>query len=1045
MAILLLGMVPVGAAAATSQLACTPPNLRFGAIVVGQTETLLVTVTNTGQTSATVSAIAMGNSQFTTSPLSLPLVLPAGQSVSLSVTFAPTTTGWTGGTIKFFGNALTLNLNVGGTGLSSEPVAASPSIASSGQVMTVAASAKSAPDVAITTSTLPNGTVQTAYTATVETSGGCTPMKWTASGLPSGVTSAPTNNTEYLALSGTPTTAGSYSPAISVKGCGGHVSSKQYSMTIQAAQAPAPVITSASTASGTVGSAFSYQITATNSPTSYGAAGLPAGLSVSSTSGLISGTPTTAGTSTVTLGASNSGGTGNATLALTIKPNCASPESIGTFVICSSIIGANESSLVSTVSASSSPAAGNGVLIVGQYCPSNDLCNGTPTQTAVINTNIYPYSSYPAGDPNFFKSPRSPLISADAVVNDQIAEYVWYAPVIEAGVTSFTMTMSSPGWYPQIDVIEFQVGSIATTGYFDLGSLGTGAENVNYGTGIGTTSSISTNGSTVNANDLILGFIDTCGGNVPNYPGPGFTGILVNSVVTGHVAEGEAVSSTGSYAATSYWTTSPTSLCGGGTGGNDSWYGIVVPLVGASQPIKPAPPVITSATTASGTVGSAFSYQITATNTPSSYGAAGLPGLSVSSTSGLISGTPTTAGTSTVTLGASNSGGTGNATLALTINQAAPVITSAKAASGTVGSAFSYQITATNTPTSYGATGLPAGLSLNSSTGLISGTPTVTATSTVTLSATDSGGTGSTTLTLTINPAPVAAGQLTSNPASLAFGSAQVGSSLTLTDSLTNTGGSSVTISQATATGTGFSISGLNVPLVLNPGASVTFSALFAPLSAVSASGGITVASNASNPSLTVSLSGTGTAPGQITLAPTALSFGNTTVGTGVSQASSLSAAGASVTVSSASLSSAEFSLTGISLPITLAAGQSVPVTVTFTPQSSGSVSGVLTVAGNASNTATQSLSGVGVAATQHSVTLSWTDTDSGIAGYNVYRGNSAGGPFTQINSGLDAAPAYSDTSVAAGQTYYYVTTAVNESGAESAYSNEVQAVVPSP
>src|SRR6202041_3460770 len=80
----------------------------------------------------------------------------------------------------------------------------------------------------------------------------------------------------------------------------------------------APVITSATTAGGTVGTAFSYQITATNSPTSYGATGLPAGLSVNTTSGLISGTPTAAGTSTVTLSATNSTGTGNATLTLTI-------------------------------------------------------------------------------------------------------------------------------------------------------------------------------------------------------------------------------------------------------------------------------------------------------------------------------------------------------------------------------------------------------------------------------------------------------------------------------------------------------------------------------------------------------------------------------------------------------------------------------------------------------------------------------------------------------------------------------------------------------
>ena len=80
-----------------------------------------------------------------------------------------------------------------------------------------------------------------------------------------------------------------------------------------------PVITSATTESGTVGTAFSYQITATDSPTSYGATGLPSGLTVNSTTGLISGTPTASRTSTVALSATNGTGTGKATLTVTIK------------------------------------------------------------------------------------------------------------------------------------------------------------------------------------------------------------------------------------------------------------------------------------------------------------------------------------------------------------------------------------------------------------------------------------------------------------------------------------------------------------------------------------------------------------------------------------------------------------------------------------------------------------------------------------------------------------------------------------------------------
>jgi hypothetical protein len=83
---------------------------------------------------------------------------------------------------------------------------------------------------------------------------------------------------------------------------------------------PPPTITSPLTATGQVGAAFSYQITASNSPTSYNATGLPPGLNVDTSTGLITGTPTTAGTSNITISASNSGGTGSATLVLTVNP-----------------------------------------------------------------------------------------------------------------------------------------------------------------------------------------------------------------------------------------------------------------------------------------------------------------------------------------------------------------------------------------------------------------------------------------------------------------------------------------------------------------------------------------------------------------------------------------------------------------------------------------------------------------------------------------------------------------------------------------------------
>lgn len=133
---LLPSVVLVPAEASTPQLTCSPGHLAFGATPIGQSETLLVTVANAGQSSVTISALAGSNAAFNISQLSLPVVLSAGQSFDLSVTFAPTALGWTGGTITFTSNATvkTLVLELGGDGVDSDGITASPSTVSFGQV-----------------------------------------------------------------------------------------------------------------------------------------------------------------------------------------------------------------------------------------------------------------------------------------------------------------------------------------------------------------------------------------------------------------------------------------------------------------------------------------------------------------------------------------------------------------------------------------------------------------------------------------------------------------------------------------------------------------------------------------------------------------------------------------------------------------------------------------------------------------------------------------------------------------------------------------------
>jgi hypothetical protein len=167
-------------------------------------------------------------------------------------------------------------------------------------------------------------------------------------------------------------------------------------------------------------------------------------------------------------------------------------------------------------------------------------------------------------------------------------------------------------------------------------------------------------------------------------------------------------------------------------------------------------PSISSATTASGTTGQSFAFQVTASNGPTSYSATSIPpGVSLNVYSGLLSGIPNTAGTYTSTVSATNSYGTGSGTLTITIAAGGPVpwITSSAVAGQRVNTAFSYQISGTNSPTSYGASGLPAGLAVNTTTGLVSGTPTVVATTNITVIAYNANGAGTKTVTITITGA----------------------------------------------------------------------------------------------------------------------------------------------------------------------------------------------------------------------------------------------------------------------------------------------------
>jgi hypothetical protein len=204
-----------------------------------------------------------------------------------------------------------------------------------------------------------------------------------------------------------------------------------------------------------------------------------------------------------------------------------------------------------------------------------------------------------------------------------------------------------------------------------------------------------------------------------------------------------------------------------------------------------------------------------------SYAATGLPtGLSINATTGVISGTASKAGSYTVKVtGTDSTGPSGSATFTWNVGTTSNTVTVTNPGSqtGTVGTAASLQISATDSASgqtlTYSATGLPAGLSISSTTGLISGTPTTAATSSVTVTATDTtGASGNATFSWTVN-AKTANTVTVTNPgsqtgtvgtaASLQISATDSASGQTLTYSATGlpAGLSSVTVTATDTTG----------------------------------------------------------------------------------------------------------------------------------------------------------------------------------------------------------------------------------------------------
>jgi hypothetical protein len=239
-------------------------------------------------------------------------------------------------------------------------------------------------------------------------------------------------------------------------------------------------------------------------------------------------------------------------------------------------------------------------------------------------------------------------------------------------------------------------------------------------------------------------------------------------------------------------------------------------------------------------------------------------------------------------------------------------------------------------------------------------------------------------------------------------------------------------------------MSGLTAPMTVAAGASVNFTVSFQPTAAGSASGSVSINSNAGNSPLSVPLTGTGVvAILTLSASPASLAFGNVTVGGTTTQNDQITNTGnAAVDITTVSATGTGFSVNGGSNTV-LAPNQSVTVTVSFNPQTAGSASGNLAVSSNAP-ALNISLSGTGIAPVQHSVSLAWDPSPStNVVSYVVYRRTGATGSFTKVGSTSNTATTFTDTTVQGNQTYFYQVTCIDSNNLESDVDGPVTATTP--
>lgn len=211
------------------------------------------------------------------------------------------------------------------------------------------------------------------------------------------------------------------------------------------------------------------------------------------------------------------------------------------------------------------------------------------------------------------------------------------------------------------------------------------------------------------------------------------------------------------------------------------------------------------------------------------------------------------------------------------------------------------------------------------------------------------------------NPTPPSKNGLHLTPNAIDFGSVGVGSNASQPVVVANRGAKQLTLTNISATGSGFSITGFSGPTILQPSQTIKLTAAFAPKSAGQESGNISVTTATQGPAMMATLTGKG-ATSLLSATPSTVNFGSASEGSPSTQTLKLTDEGAeSLVILSVSASGKDFSVSGLTTPQTLTPNQSVTLTAKFDPSSAGAETGNISVV--ASGGAVRiGLSGVGIA-----------------------------------------------------------------------------------